>query len=1036
MQEGVDAKDLEMQLLTPSPVSSDGGGSARQILHRAILVVTYAQIFLAGTNYHGRSPSKSLVTTDDENATIDQEKGEADSTSAAQPTPLLKVVNNTQHGRKQIRTITDVLRSTLLFKAHGTTEASDDVHHEKSGATESKSEVVQASNGLASLPEHHIDIEQLQSSNNKTILEIVRKKNLNTLQEFGGLRGVAVALGTDLEKGIIENDVIDSRLQTSCLSPVPTHTIFHFVWAELLNKTVLLLVFVVALSLLVGIYEEGPENGWYDSVVVLIAVVLLVFFGSIRKYWQERRAHKKLRSTEVSMRRVWVIRGGERKHICESKLVYGDVVLLHNGCQVPGDGLFICGQALELDYGSECCLINEQNPFLSYGERVINGEAQMVVTSTFTDTEWSEMMNKVTDSKTKSKLESHLNKLNTCMHYTGLIIGIIIFVVLFFRFIAGKMDDENGYKLESMAEPTRVGTFANKFKKIIKESKYTTRSLTKLLSVLLVGLTEGVPFVVSLAIYYWNDKALCGKATEQNSQGLAKMASVTTICTDVFGDFSEDEMEVEKLFVAGQFISDCTTLSPNLVETICDGIGLANEESCLHWAKHKLIFNKERVMSRIDATEDMEVCHLNGSVNEILSKCTYYYNFQGEKVLMSDEDKEYFDRANEIMLRNQLKTTAFACKNTPDADNLVVIALLGLRNKNMEATKADVKAFIDCEIKTVIMSSKKVPVLENIAQQCGVIDSDSNDLVITGEEFRNYTNEERIDKVDKICVLGEATPSDKLLFVETLREKGEVVAFLGQRTDEAPTLRAADVGIAMGTWSSIKARESCDFIIWDGSFTDLMGMVDSGKCMYHNIQRFLQLVLITTTSSTLICFIETAASGDASITIVQLVWVNMAVSFLGGLALLTKKSIDKPVSLVPLRCDTSIITAQMVRNILVQITYQGICTLIIHLKGSRILVTSEYTKAVVFNMFISCQFFNQFNARELEKKNFFKGIHLHIEFWGSIAIFIVLNVFVVMIEESIGYGTRLNWKLWAICVGVGLMSWVVDCFGKCVLWFI
>ncbi|KAK1421466.1 hypothetical protein QVD17_23819 [Tagetes erecta] len=383
--------------------------------------------------------------------------------------------------------------------------------------------------------------------------------------------------------------------------------------------------------------------------------------------------------------------------------------------------------------------------------------------------------------------------------------------------------------------------------------------------------------------------------------------------------------------------------------------------------------------------------------------------------------------------KHKLTTVALACKpihaQTQDVEDLIFIALLGLTNENNQDTNALVGALRERLVKTVIVSSKKLSVLQDISLECeDVHKGDTESLVITGEVFRNYTDRERLEKVDDIRVLGEALPSDKLLLVETLMEKGEVVAFLGQRTDDAPALKRANIGIA---WSSEKAIENCDIHMWDGDL--IISTIDSGKCIYHNIQSFLQLVLITTISSTVLSFIETAAFGDASLTIFQLAWINFAVAFLGGLALLTKASAVCPH---PISSEQSVITAQMTENILFQVLYQAICSVIIQVKGYAVLGPSQDIKTVVSNIFIFCQFFNLFNARDVQKKNFFRGIRKHKWFWVATAMFIVLHVSFLMVQDFIGYGTSMHWKLWAGCVQLGVVSWPVDCLGKCIFWFI
>ncbi|KAJ0808743.1 putative P-type Ca(2+) transporter [Helianthus annuus] len=825
-------------------------------------------------------------------------------------------------------------------------------------------------------------------------------------------------------------------------------------------KTILLLLVGVALSTVLRINQVGLKYACYDGVVVLIAIVLLVFFASFRKYWQEQRAQKKLQNHQHLERgagKVHVRRGGEPKVICESELVWGDILLIKKGDEVPCDGLFVGGEPLELDYGSESCTVNQHNPFLSFGERVVKGEARMVVTSPYLETEWSEMMSKDSGPpKRRFELEIQLDKLNLRMHDIQMVISILIILVLIFRYMAGHIDDENASRPESMAEPTAMTSFTNTFKKIIKESTYTTKVLTKLLCVSLVSLTEGVPFVVSLAIVYWNDKTLFGIGMEQDPHGIAKMAHVTRICTDTL--ITEDVMEVEKVFIGGETIGRSTALSPDVIEVLRDGTGTLNKISFPR-VKDMFRFGREKgwraintkgaksfdepcgVLMRQNKENEELVWHFNGPVNEILNMCKHYYDIKGHKARFDDEMKQKFVQANQDnQHKHKLTTIALACKpvcaQTEDVEDLILIALLGLKTKNKEETNAQVRALRERGIKTVIVSSKKMSVLQDIARKCEVVaNGESESLVmIRGKDFRNYTDKERLEKVDNIRVLGEALSSDKLLLVETMMEKGKVVAFLGHRTDEAPALKRAHIGIAMGTWSSNQAIDNSD-IIMDGSFADLINMVDYGKCIYYNVQSFLQIVLNTTISCTLIGVIETAAFGDASLTTFQLAFINLAVAILGGLALLTKASTYKPLSLVPVSCEQSVITAEMARNILFQVSYQAICSVIIQLKGSAIVGPTQDIKSVISSILIFCQFFNLFNARELQKMNFFRGIHRHKAFWIATAMFIVSHAAFVMVQDIFGYGTRLEWKLLVGCVLLGAVSWLVDWLGKCVSLF-
>ncbi|KAK1421465.1 hypothetical protein QVD17_23818 [Tagetes erecta] len=635
MEEVNDGMDLEMQLRSSPPTEDHGGdsGSAIQIMQTAILVIRSVQVFLAG------SSSKSMDTSPDQQLARDEDVEEVvvEGVNADQTAPLLQTVDNTLHSRQPIRRLVHVLHSILAFKAHKA----------------SKPEVDETNDSSATSYDHLINpitSNQTQSSPREIISSIVRQKNHVGLIEFGGLPGVEVALRTNSDDGISENEALNRKGQHDfSLSVAPAHTFFHLVWEEVKRKTILLLLLCVVLSTLLQINQEGLEYGCYDGVVVLVAVILLVFFVSVRKYWEEKRAQKKLQFIERKEGKVHVKRGGVSRVICESELVWGDILLLKKGDEIPCDGLFVGDEPLELDRdcGSDSCIVNQQEPFLSYGERVINGEARMLVTSTNTSTGWSEMMSKaIGDTNTRFKLETHIDKLNTYMHYIQMVISVIIILVLMFRIKVGKIDEDNAYRPESMAEPTVLRSFASTFKRMIKESRFTIKALTKLLSVSLVGLTGGVPFVVSLAIVYWNNKTLFGKAAEQDPHGVAKMAHVTRICTDAF--ITENGMEVEILIIGGEQISGrpLPTLSPVVNEALCGGIGTLKQtpfsrvknnfglESEKRWKiieiKGASLF-EEPCGVLMNEGEEM-VWHFNGPVNKILNMCKHYYDIEGHKL--------------------------------------------------------------------------------------------------------------------------------------------------------------------------------------------------------------------------------------------------------------------------------------------------------------------------------------------------------------------------------------------------------------------
>ncbi|XP_059639900.1 putative calcium-transporting ATPase 13, plasma membrane-type [Cornus florida] len=880
------------------------------------------------------------------------------------------------------------------------------------------------------------------------INKIVEEKNLDPLRDFG-VQGVAVALDTDLENGIPgdEQDLAQRRPYTLTQTQAPMPSIFRFLLEACNNYTIFVLILAAVLSIAFGVKKEGLQYCWFDSALVILTIIILITFPAIRNYRHEKRywekANKQKLSKETEMQ-VDVVRGGSLKQISIADVVCGDIVSLKRGYHVPADGLFVAGEALELDDGLQ--LIDDQNPFLSHGARVINGNARMIVTSVGTNTAWSEMMRTAMHSSTKkTTLESHLDKVSTGTHWAGLLICIIDLVALFLRFQLGKMDDENGYGA-SKGEPTALRIFVNSLK--------STRVLT-LLSISLVGMVEGIPFVITLAITYGNWKVASDKVSELNLQASVNMGSITTICTDRIGG-----VEVDKFWIGKEFINESLEISPNVVEALRYGIGTSTEAALQCWAEERLGMRKEileqncSILKQNGSNYREEPCgvlmekkgsdggkemylHWKGPARTILADCSHYYDREGNKHNM---DEQVIEQAEREMMAFDLMI-AFSCKPTDDQileeNDLILIGMLGLRNTKWEDTREAREAIKTCKagrVKIVLVSGDDVSSLEPIALKCGLLTPGGDALVLTGEKFRNLTDEGRMEKVDRIRIMGNSLPSDRLLLIKCLRQKGEIVAAIGQRTNDAPALKQADIGLAMGSWSSEKVKESSDIIIRDGNFSVLVSIFKSGRCIFNNIQKFIQLELTMTISGAAINLIAIIFSGDAPITSLELIWVNLVVAFLGGLALLTEPPTEKLMTMPP---NSPLVTLAMWRNIVTQALYQIGFSVALLYKGQAILGISEKAgKSLIFNSFVICQFFNQFNAREQQEKNVFKGVLQNGWFWVAVCAFQMCHLVFVVIEQITIHTASLNWKLWTCCFLIGIVSWPIDWAVKCVSIFI
>ncbi|KAL0443034.1 UNVERIFIED_CONTAM: Calcium-transporting ATPase 12, plasma membrane-type [Sesamum latifolium] len=860
--------------------------------------------------------------------------------------------------------------------------------------------------------QNNVDLQQIQRNN---ITEIVKNKDLQGLHDIGGVRGAAEALKLIYKTGFL----------VAKTSPHASPANYVKLWNQ-----------------------RGRLEHWLKK---------------LESSWQSRG--RKIQ--------VLVVREGHDQFVHEIDLQVGDVAFLRKGDRVPADGLYITGQALELEGSIKSTAIDEQNPFLFYGRRVVNGDAWMLVTSAGMDTVWGEMMSQAVQyADNKCKFETYLHKLNNCIHISGLLISILIIIVLFLRYTAGKLDDERRFRPDTKGEPTPVRTIVDVFKGIVTGSRGTVRVLTTLLSLSLLGVMEGMAFVIAVAAIIWSRRTLAHRATERDYQTCLKMACVTTICTDKFGGLTEHEQEIDKFYVGEEFISESSVVSSNVLEGLSDGIGtlfLINPSACesefvplVLWAEAKLGMKRESVIQQCEMIEHsgcnplQECCrvlivkngnrylHCKGPPEDLLSSCSYHYDIDGQIRVLDEIKRRMLAQAIGYMEDEAGKVIAYACKCVTESDqasvepnNLILLALISLKETTREDTRRAVLTLLEGGIRTILASGDDIAVLRTIGEDCGLLTPNSEDLVLTAEEFRGWTEEEKTEKVEKIRIMGNCLSSDKILLIKCLQEKDQVVALLAQQTIDAPALKQANIGLTYGTWSSEIARECCDISIWDSNcFGFLVNVVENGRCFQDNIRNFIQLELIITISSSLINFTATVILGDAPITAVQLFWLNLVVAFAGGLAVLTGPPTKMLMTrLLPVKSSATarLISKAMWRNIAVQASYQTTIFVTLQHKGHTILGTrGGHLKALIYNGLFLCQMFNKFIAREPEKKNIFSGLFQYYNrwFWVGVVVFLVCQAVYAMAETVLGSSPRLNMKLWGVCILVGLVSWVLDWAGK------
>ncbi|GMP56288.1 hypothetical protein CsSME_00020836 [Camellia sinensis var. sinensis] len=237
----------------------------------------------------------------------------------------------------------------------------------------------------------------------------------------------------------------------------------------------------------------------------------------------------------------------------------------------------------------------------------------------------------------------------------------------------------------------------------------------------------------------------------------------------------------------------------------------------------------------------------------------------------------------------------------------------------------------------------------------------------------------------------------------------------------------------MGIQGTEVAKESSDIIILDDNFGSVVTILKWGRCVYNNIQKFIQFQLTVNVTALVINFVAAVSAGQVPLTAVQLLWVNLIMDTLGALALATEKPSKELMEKPPVGRTMPLISNIMWRNLLAQAFYQVAVLLTLQFRGESIFgVNTNVNDTLIFNTFVLCQVFNEFNARKLEKKNVFKGIHRSKLFLAIIGITIVLQVVMVEFLKKFASTERLNWRQWAVCIRFAAVSWPIGWLVKCI----
>nr|AEQ27821.1 PM Ca2+-ATPase [Pontederia crassipes] len=900
---------------------------------------------------------------------------------------------------------------------------------------------------------------------------IVEGHDVKKLKTHGGVTGIAEKLSTSPTDGLATSE---DRLKcreniygVNKFTESPLRSFWVFVWEALQDMTLMILAVCAFVSLVVGIATEGWPKGAHDGLGIVASILLVVFVTATSDYRQCLQ-FKDL-DTEKKKITIQVTRDGFRQRISIYELLPGDLVHLAIGDQVPADGLFVSGFSLLINESSltgesEPVSVNADNPFLLSGTKVQDGSCKMLVITVGMRTQWGKLMATLSEGgDDETPLQVKLNGVATIIGKIGLFFAVITFAVLAQTLVRQKYGE--GLLLSWSADDA------------MKLLEYFAIAVT----IVVVAVPEGLPLAVTLSLAFAMKKMMNDKALVRHLAACETMGSSTTICSDKTGTLTTNHMTVVKACICGNIkevgsqeeVKSLSRQIPDVatkmllqsifnntggeVVTNQDGklniLGTPTETALLEFGlslggdfqgvrqETKLVkvepFNstEKRMGVVIQLPAGGFRAHTKGASEIILAACSKVLDSAGNVVPLDEATAAHLTSTIESFANESLRTLCLAyldIDNGFSADEHIpssgytCIGIVGIKDPVRPGVKESVAICRSAGITVRMVTGDNINTAKAIARECGILTDDG--LAIEGPDFRNKSLEEMMDLIPKLQVMARSSPLDKHTLVKHLRTTlNEVVAVTGDGTNDAPALHEADIGLAMGIAGTEVAKESADVIILDDNFSTIVTVAKWGRSVYINIQKFVQFQLTVNVVALIVNFSSACFTGQAPLTAVQLLWVNMIMDTLGALALATEPPNDELMKRSPVGRTGNFITNVMWRNIFGQALYQFIIIWYLQAEGKHLFQlegpNSDLTlNTLIFNSFVFRQVFNEISSREMDKINVFRGILENYVFVAVIFCTVIFQIIIVQFLGDFANTTPLTLSQWFSCVLFGFLG--------------
>ncbi len=795
-------------------------------------------------------------------------------------------------------------------------------------------------------------------------------------------------------KGLNDKEVVESRKKygSNALTKIKSESLFELFLESLGDPIIRILLIALGIKVVFLIQDFDIV----ETIGILLAILISSFISTVSEYGSEK-AFVKMQE-EASKITCKVKRNNKIVELPIDEVVKNDIVILEQGDKIPADGIILEG-SLSIDESSlngetkeqEKVLVNgniKDNNKVFRGTVVNSKKATVLITEVGNNTVYGKLNEELQENAPDSPLKLRLKKLAIIISRIGYIGAILVS----FSYLFSKIVIDNNFNRELI-----FNTLTN-FPLMMD---YIIYALTLTVTIIVVAVPEGLPMMITLVLSRNMKKMVKENVLVRKMMGIETAGNINILFTDKTGTLTKGKFEVIEVLLGNKkafnseldikkyqkyydilsksiiYNSDCYNdngkiIGGNITDRAVYSFFHCKTDENIKKIKVKQ-FNSEDKYSLTTIDDSGKIDLIKGAKEVILKGCKYFYNEEGKKEELTNlvELNNYIDNIS----KKGIRVICVATKEPyyDEFKNLTLVAIISIKDELRENTKEGLSLIKEAGIQTVMITGDNINTAIAIGKEINLLEE--QDIAITSSELNEKTDDEIKEILPHLKIVARALPSDKTRLIKIAQSENLVVGMTGDGINDAPALKNADVGFAMGSGTDV-SKEASDIIILDNNIKSISNAILYGRTIFKSIRKFIICQLTINFCAIGLSFIGTFIGIDTPVTVIQMLWINMVMDTLTGLAFAYEPPLKEYMKEPPKKKEEPIINKYMFSEIFITGLYSFLLC-IFFLKSKFIFhfyrESYTYLMSAFFGLFIFIDIFNSLNART-ERINLFSNI--------------------------------------------------------------